>query len=262
MPKKNRNANQDDKKGGGKLISFLIVLLLLLVWLVTFAFLIKMDVGNLGTSLRPMFKDVPVLKYLLPSVSDEQKAWEENYPYDSMEEMMERIKELERENDALSSDASRYLRQIDDLQAENQRLKTFEDQQIAFAERERLFDRQVVFNPKAPDIEEYKIFYEGINPTTAEEIYRQVIQRMQYDEAIQTEAKRLSTMKPGNAAAILEEMTASMDLVADYLLCMKVADAAAIMQKMDSLYAAHIMQKIADMNEEKKNEIEREMYGQ
>ena len=69
-------------------------------------------------------------------------------------------------------------------------------------------------------------------------------------------------MKPGNAAAILEEMTASMDLVADYLLCMKVADAAAIMQKMDSLYAAHIMQKIADMNEEKKNEIEREMYGQ
>ena len=94
---------------------------------------------------------------------------------------------------------------------------------------------------------------------TAEEIYRQVIEKQQYDQAIQTEAKRLSSMKPGNAAKILEEMNASMELVAQYLLCMKVADSAAIMEKMDSLYAAHIMQKIADMNAEKLDEIMAQM---
>ncbi len=50
-----------------------------------------------------------------------------------------------------------------------------------------------------------------------------------------------------------------MELVAQYLLCMKVADSAAIMEKMDSLYAAHIMQKIADMNAEKLDEIMAQM---
>ena len=113
----------------------------------------------------------------------------------------------------------------------------------------------VVFNEKAPDISEYRKFYEEINPTTAEEIYRQVLEALAYDEAIQEEANRLVRMKPSNAAAILEEMKASIDLVAQYLLCMKTADSAAIMEKMDTLYAAHIMQKIADMNADKIAEI-------
>ncbi|MDE7299275.1 MAG: hypothetical protein K2N94_10675, partial [Lachnospiraceae bacterium] len=96
MPgKKKRGDNQEEKKGGGKLLSVLIVVLLLVIWLVTFAFLIKMDVGNLGTSLRPMLKDVPVLKYLLPGVSDEQLAWEANYPYRDMDEAVQRIRERE-----------------------------------------------------------------------------------------------------------------------------------------------------------------------
>ncbi len=261
MPrKKNRGDNQEEnRKGGGKLLSILIVVLLLVIWLVTFGFLIKMDVGNLGTSLRPMLKDVPVLKYLLPSVSDEQLAWEENYPYRDMEEAVKRIKELERREDELTSENSRQARQISSLEAENERLRTFEEEQEEFARLKREFDRNVVFNPKAPEIDYYAKFYEAIYPVTAEEIYRQVIEKQQYDQAIQTEAKRLSSMKPGNAAKILEEMNASMELVAQYLLCMKVADSAAIMEKMDSLYAAHIMQKIADMNAEKLDEIMAQM---
>ena len=54
MAKKNKNAGGEEKKGGGKFVTFIIVLLVLLMWIITFAFLIKMDVGNLGTSLRPM----------------------------------------------------------------------------------------------------------------------------------------------------------------------------------------------------------------
>ena len=264
MPKKKGNQDQEKekKKSSGKIVSFLIVLLFLLLWIITFAFLIKLDIGNLGTSLRPMLKDVPVLKYLLPAVPDDQVAFEENYPYYSLGEAINRIIELEGEIDGYQKSEENYRKQIlalqqqiADLQAENARLKVFEDEQEAFAERVREFDRLVVFADNAPSIEEYRKFYEEINPTTAEELYRQVLEILAYDDAIQEEAKRLVQMKPSNAAAILEEMSASIELVANYLLCMKTSEAAAIMQKMDTLYAAHIMQKIADMNEEKMEEI-------
>lgn len=261
MPKKKKEDDQQEKKGGGKLLSLLIVFLILLLWIVTFAFLIKMDVGNLGTSLRPMLKEVPVLKYLLPSVSDEQEAWEENYPYANMKEAVDRIIFLEKQVDELQKDNSDYIKQIEELRAENMRLKIFEEEQAAFAERVEEFDRMVVFNSKAPELLEYKKFYEDINPTTAQEIYRLVLMKLQYDEAVQTEAKRLSEMKPGNAAKILEEMNASMELVATYLLCMKTTQSAAIIEKMEPLYAAHIMQKIADMNAAELEAIQNEMYG-
>lgn len=262
MPKKKRDENPGEegkKKKGGKLIPVLIVFLILFIWILTFAFLIKMDVGNLGTSLRPMLKDVPVLQYVLPAVSDEQEAWEENYPYSNMAEAVNRIVELEKQVDELTSSNADYLAQISELQAEIARLQVFEQEQEEFAARVKEFDRLVVFNSKAPELEEYKNFYEQINPTTAEEIYRQVVERIQYDSAIEAEAKRLSEMKPGNAAAILEEMNASMDLVAQYLLAMKSAESAAILEKMDALYAAHIMQRIADLNQEKMEAIQNEI---
>lgn len=261
MAKKEKNANGEEKKGGGKLVTVIIVLLFLLIWIVTFAFLIKMDVGNLGTSLRPMLKDVPVLKYLLPSVSDSQLAFERNYPYDSLEEAIEKIMEQEAQIKLLTSSGDDNAKRIADLLAENERLKAFEDDYLNFAARVEEFDRNVVFNDKAPSVEEYRKYYEEINPTTAEEIYRQVLELLQYDEMVKTEADRLSRMKPSNAAAILEEMNASMDLVAQYLLCMKTADSAAILEKMDPLYAAHIMQAIADRNEETLNSI-RQMLNQ
>ncbi len=259
MAKKKKNANGEEKKGSGKLVTFIVVLAFLLIWIVTFAFLIKMDVGNLGTSLRPMLKDVPVLKYLLPSVSDDQLAFERDYPYTSLEDAIERIRELEAQVASLTTSGGDSAKLIADLQAENARLKVFEDDALAFAERVKEFDRNVVFNDKAPELEEYRQYYEEINPTTAEEIYRQVVEKLQYDELVKTEADRLTRMKPGNAAAILEEMTASMDLIAQYLLCMKTADSASILEKMDPLYAAHIMQAIADRNEEMMNAIQQQI---
>lgn len=260
MAKKKKNVGgEEEKKGGGKLLTFIIVLVFLLIWIVSLAFLIKMDVGNLGTSLRPMLKDVPVLKYLLPSVSDSQLAFEKNYPYDSIEDAIARIMEQDAQIEALTSSNDDYAKQIAQLQAENDRLKVFEQEQLEFAERVEEFDRNVVFNEKAPDVDEYRKYYEEINPTTAEEIYRQVLELLQFDQKIQAEADRLARMKPGNAAKILEEMNASMDLVAQYLLCMKTANSAAILEKMDPLYAAHIMQAIADRNEEQMNSIRQQL---
>lgn len=55
---------------------------------------------------------------------------------------------------------------------------------IGIWKRVEEFDKNVVFAEAAPDIEEYKKYYEEINPATAEEIYRQVVEQIQYDAAI------------------------------------------------------------------------------
>ncbi len=52
--------------GGGIIMAF-VVLLILLIWLVIFAFLVKMDVGGFGsTVLFPVLKDVPYVNHVLP----------------------------------------------------------------------------------------------------------------------------------------------------------------------------------------------------
>ena len=57
--------------------------------------------------------------------------------------------------------------QIAELQAEIDRLKVFEKNQLEFEKRVEEFDKNVVFAEAAPDIEEYKKYYEEINPATA-----------------------------------------------------------------------------------------------
>lgn len=249
----------ENKKIGGKVITAIVIALILLIWLTILGLIIKLDLGGLGTTLRPALKDVPGLNLILPNVSDEQLAWEENYPYANMTEAVEQIKNLEQQVDTLTDDNSDYKTLISDLQTEVERLKVFEDNQLAFEERVKQFEKNVVFNSNAPDIEEYKAYYEEINPTTAEEIYRLVVESLQYDEAIQEKAKILKTMKPSQAALVLEEMTADTEWISKVLLCMKADESAAILNKMDQLYAAKLFKKMANMDEERYNAIQSSM---
>ncbi len=252
MAKKDRDiAVFNDGEGiGSKIGTAVIIVLIVIIWLAIFALLVKMDIGGMGTKLRPLIKDVPVLNLILPDVSDEVLINEENYPYKNIKEAVEIIKNLEKENADLDNQNSEYAKKILDLQAEIERLKAFEEDQLAFEERVKRFDANVVYNSKAPDIEEYKKFYEEINPETAEEIYRQVIEQLQYDESIKEKATLLKTMKPGNAAKVLEEMTADIEYTCKILLCMKPDEATAIMDKMDALFVARIVQTMHDMDDE------------
>ena len=137
------------------------------------------------------------------------------------------------------------------LKTENTRLKTFEDDLKAFEERVERFEQYVVFNDKAPDVSEYKAFYESINPENAERLYSLVVELMQYDEGIVKQAELFANMKPGQAAAALEEMTADIEYITKILLAMKKDNATEIMNKMDALYVAKIMQRMDDLNNEK-----------
>lgn len=247
--KKDAPANPDEESVISKIGTGLMIILIIIVWLAIFALLVKMDVGGMGTALRPLIKDVPILNLILPDVPDDVLINEENYPYKNIKEAVEVIKELEAKIDTLEDENGTYARKILELQAEVDRLRVFEDEYEAFEERVRRFDINVVYNDRAPEIEEYKKFYEEINPETAAEIYRQVLEQLAYDDAIKQKANILKTMKPGNAAKALEEMTADVEYSCKILLCLKVDEAAAIMDKMDTLFVARIVQTMHDMDE-------------
>ena len=257
MAKKDKNVdNANEKEGiGSKIGTVVLVIFIILVWLAIFALLVKMDVGGMGTKLRPLIKDVPVLNMILPEASDEDLIAENNYPYKNIDEAVEVIKRLEKEIDELNETDDANRKRILELQNEVARLKAFEADQEAFEERVKRFDVNVVYNSQAPDIEEYKKYYEEINPETAEEIYRQVVEQLQYDEMIKQKADLLRNMKPAQAAKALEEMTADLEYTCKVLLAMKATEATPILDKMDSLFVARLLQTMHDMDEAYYNKV-------
>ncbi|ROR30766.1 hypothetical protein EDD66_102421 [Mobilisporobacter senegalensis] len=254
MAKKNKRDQQFDgldrekESFGSKIITSLIILAIVLIWLGVFALLIKFDVGGFGsTVLRPVLKDIPVINRVLPSVPDEQLAEENDYPYKNYSEAVQVIKKLEKELDSMKQSESEEGSSVAQLQAEIDRLKVFEENQLEYEKKLKEFETEVVFNEKAPEITEYQKYYESIDPTHAEELYKQVIQQMQVDEEIKNQAKQYSTMKPEEAAPILEVMTGDLDLVCKILRSMKPKESGAILAKMDSAIAARITKKMSLM---------------
>ena len=253
MAKKDKaKAGDNDKKEGSKILTILIALLIVVIWLAVFGLLIKMDVGGFGSGvLRPILKDVPVVNMILPGVEDAVLAEENNYEYTSLPEAIAKIKELEQTITDMSKNNANSSANVADLQAEIDRLKQFEENQLAFEKRVLDFDKNVVFNDAAPDIKEYKAYYEAINPTNAEAINRQVIEQLQYSDAIKEKADIYRKMDPKAAAAIMETMTADVEAVAQILLSMKANESALILANMDKVVAAKITKKMLDMDAEK-----------
>ena len=86
------------------------------------------------------------------------------------------------------------------------------------------FDNEVVYTDNAPDINEYKKYYESIDPQNAENLYKQVVEQQEKDDDMSDYVKAYSQMKPKQAAAIFDTMTDNLELVAKILSAMK-ADA-------------------------------------
>ena len=139
----------EEEKGGG-IAGALLAVAIIVIWLVIFALLIKMDVGGVGSMLRPFLKNVPVIK------SDEEVMEETGYKYKNLAEAVDRIKELEDQLAQYQNNGAADSDQIAQLKAEVERLKVYEDNQENFLKQKEEFDREVVFTDNAPDIEEYK----------------------------------------------------------------------------------------------------------
>lgn len=248
---KNKQAD-GKKKEGSKVLTILIALVIVIIWMAIFALLVKLDIGGFGSGvLRPILKDVPIINLILPDVTDEQVAIENNYSYSSLTEAVAKIKELELIVEDLNQKNTENQTDDMELQAEINRLKTFEEKQLEFEERQLEFDKNVVFHEKAPDLKEYKLYYEQINPSNAETIYRLVVEQLQYSDAILEKANIYKNMDEEAAANILETMSADIESVAQILLSMRPTESAEIMAEMDSVFAAKVTKKMLDMDKER-----------
>lgn len=250
MAKRNRdNGNNEEKKGG--LLTVFIVLLIIIIWIAIFALLINLDVGGIGTTLRPMLKDIPVVNKFLPAVSDEELAWENDLAYKDIVEANQRIKELEILVDKLTIESEDKDDEIATLVAQVNRLKEIEKEMADFEDRVYEFDRQIVFGENAPSIEEYIKWYETISPENAERIYEMAIQKEAYNATIREKANYYEKMKASSAAEVFENMTADLEYVCKLLYCMKVQSVSDILSSMDPLYAAKVTRKMKEMDEER-----------
>ncbi len=248
MARKDReNGTEEEKKGG--LLTVFIVILIIVIWIAIFALLINLDVGGLGTSLRPMLKDIPLVNKILPAVSDDEIAWENDLAYKDIIEANQRIKELEILVDKLTIEGEDKDEEIAALTAQVNRLRELEQKMADFEDRVYEFDKKIVFGENAPSIEEYIEWYETISPENAERIYEMAIQKEAYNALIKEKADYYEKMKPSAAAEVFENMTADLEYVCKLLYCMKIQSVSDILSSMDPLYAAKVTRKMKEMDE-------------
>ena len=245
--KKNKDEDEeleedDEKLGiGGRLIMALVAIVIVAIWLAIFGLLVKMDVGGFGsTVLFPVLKDVPYVNMILPGIEDYIPEEDDGYNYATVDEAVERIKELEVEIETLKSANSETDAYVEELEAAQQELAEYKANEADFEAEKEKFYEEVVFSDNAPDINTYKTYYESIEPENAEAIYKQVVTQIQADEEIEEYVETYTAMKPKNAAAIFDSMTEDLGLVCEILSAMDSQSRSDILAAMDESNAAII----------------------
>jgi len=237
--KEAEEAENQQESAGGKIVIVLVTIVIIAIWLGIFALLIKWDVGGFGSSvLYPVLKDVPYVNKILPEVEGDKEN--DPYAYSSIEEAVKRIKQLEKQLEKAKKASGTDDDTISKLEDEVARLQVFEKNQTEFEKTKAKFYEEVVFGDKAPDIKEYKAYYESIDPKNAEQLYKQVIAQIQDDEDVADYVKAYSEMKPKAAAGIMEKMTDNLPLVAKILKNMKAGARGDILAAMDAETAAKV----------------------
>lgn len=239
-----RQVELDESEDGGGISTFLATIFIVIVWLAVICIIIKLDVGGFGSNvLTPLLKDVPVVNLILPgtSLADPESEEEESYGgYTDLKQAVEQIRLLEAELETAQASNASKSEEITELKAEVTRLQEYEKLQVEFQRIKTQFYEEVVAAEKGPGLEAYQEYYESMDPTTAEYIYRQVIVQLEESTEIQDYAAAYSEMKPKQAAGIFEEMTSDLDLVARILKVMDNTSRGEILGAMDPSVAAKI----------------------
>lgn len=235
-----QEAELDEEAGGASV--FLVTLVIVIIWIAILCMLVKLDVGGFGSNvLAPVLKDVPVVNKILPAESVVSTDDTESYGgYTSLRQAVDYIRELELELEQAQSAGNVSAEELEELKAEVERLRTFEDAQVEFERIKTEFYEEVVYAENGPGIEEYQKYYEEIDPTTAEYLYKQVVEQVQVNAELEDYAQAFASMEPSSAADILQEMTADMELAAKILGQISADKRGAIMAAMDPEFAARI----------------------
>lgn len=240
---KEEEALEEDREGNG-FVTFLATAFIVVLWLAVVLVVIKLDVGGFGSSvMAPILKDVPVLNKILPGSTESLNNDPSSYGgYTSLEEAVNQIYALELQLSEAQKQNAAKDEQITALTAEVQRLSEFENLQVEFQRIRTEFYEEVIYAENGPGAEEYQKYYESIDPTTAEYLYKQVVAQLEVEQEIQDYANAYSQMKPKQAAGIFEAMddAEGLALAAKILGAMNSEDRGAILGVMDAEVAAKI----------------------
>ena len=229
----------DDESGG--FFTVIATIGIILVWVAILCVVIKLDVGGFGSKvLTPLLKDVPVVNLILPNSQNSGNISTENGGYTHLNDATEQIKNLELQLQQAQTDNLKLQEDVANLKAENARLQEFEDKQVEFQRIKNEFYEEVVYAENGPGAEAYQKYYESMDPTTAEYLYKQVIAQLQEDKSVQDYASAYSSMKPKKAAAIFEQMTDNLNLAARILKTMSAENRGDILAEMDPAIAAKL----------------------
>lgn len=229
----------DDESGG--FFTVIATIGIILVWVAILCVVIKLDVGGFGSKvLTPLLKDVPVVNLILPNSQNSGNISTDNGGYTNLNDATEQIKNLELQLQQAQTDNLKLQEDVANLKAENARLQEFEDKQVEFQRIKNEFYEEVVYAENGPGAEAYQKYYESMDPTTAEYLYKQVIAQLQEDKSVQDYAAAYSSMKPKKAAAIFEQMTDNLNLAARILKTMSAENRGNILAEMDPAIAAKL----------------------
>lgn len=229
----------DDESGG--FFTVIATIGIILVWVAILCVVIKLDVGGFGSKvLTPLLEDVPVVNLILPNSQNSGNISTDNGGYTNLNDATEQIKNLELQLQQAQTDNLKLQEDVANLKAENARLQEFEDKQVEFQRIKNEFYEEVVYAENGPGAEAYQKYYESMDPTTAEYLYKQVIAQLQEDKSVQDYASAYSSMKPKKAAAIFEQMTDNLNLAARILKTMSAENRGDILAEMDPAIAAKL----------------------
>ncbi len=236
-----RKEDELDEEGGG-VATFFTTLFIVALWIVVLCVVVKMDVGGFGSSvLTPLLKDVPVVNKILPGSSVTEVVDGESYGgYTSLREAVDQIASLEKQLEQVQNSNKEKDAEISTLKAEVLRLQPFEEKQVEFQRIRTEFYEEVIYADDGPGVDEYIKYYETMDPTTAEYLYKQVVAQKEESKEIQDYAATYSQMKPKAAAAVFENMENDLNLVARILNAMNAESRAAILNAMDPEVAAKL----------------------
>lgn len=236
-------SDQEEELEGepGGLPVFLVTAFIVAVWIAILCVLIKLDVGGVGSNiLKPILKDVPVVNKILPGEKRTEEEEDAYSVYADADAAVAQIKQLEQELQIAQEQNLSYANEISELKEENNRLKNFEDDQLAFEQMKNEFYEEVVYAENGPGVEEYQKYYESMDPATAEYLYQMTIQETAEDKELSDYVATYSSMKAKEAAAVFDTMTSDLDLVAKILKAMSADDRAKIMEQMNEENAARL----------------------
>ena len=234
--------NEDEGSNFPVIVTTIIIVL---VWVGIICALIKLDVGGFGSGvLAPVLKNVPVVNKILPdSTTSSNVADDEGVDvsgYSSLKDAVKEIQILQANLAQTQAESAAKDEQISALNEEVSRLQTFEDKQVEFERIKNEFYNEVVYAQNGPGPENYVQYYQTMDPTTAETLYKQVIVQQEVDQEIKNYATAYSAMKPAQAASIFEAMTDNLELAAKILWQMEAGDRGKVLGAMDADVAAKL----------------------